>query len=271
MQHGVRVHVRYDGTDLHGWQRQPGFRTAQAAIEDALDAMVGPGAHTKVRGASRTDSGVHAEGQVAAFDVDRLIPPRGWVLGLGGVLPRDVTIARAEPVAVGYNPRFDTRQKTYRYSIYTGDARHPLLERTAWYIGPALARKDVRSRSEWAGSYLDLNKMRAAARTLEGEHDFHAFRAVNDERKTTVRTLFAVRVLEDAVRPDVLNIEVTGTAFMKNMVRILAGTLVDVGRGRYTPQSVAEMLAPGASRQDTGPTAPAQGLTLVSMLLGRQG
>ncbi len=265
--HGVRLHVRYDGTRFHGWQFQDDVRTVQGTLETAIQKMAGD-EFSRVRGASRTDAGVHAEAQVAAFACNREIAPHGWVMGLNGHLPEDVAVALAEPCAPDYQPRFDTYEKTYHYRVYCDRARDPLRARRAWYIGLGLARKDQRERSADADSFLNIAAMEDAAARLEGLHDFRAFRSSDDERKSTIREMHAVRVLRGPTPSD-LTFEVRGSAFMKNMVRILAGTLVEVGRMRIPPESVDQMLGPEATRELAGPTAPAHGLTLMSMRLGR--
>lgn len=265
--HGVRLIVRYDGTDFHGWQFQEGLRTVQGALEQAIARMAGERV-SRVRGASRTDAGVHAAGQVAAFDCERLIAPHGWQMGLNGHLPDDVAVAHAEPCEPDYQPRFDAFEKTYRYRVYCGRARDPLRCRSAWYIGPGLARKDLRERSDDADTYLDIAAMEDAARMLEGEHDFRAFRSADDERVSTIRRLEHVLVLRGEDPGDLI-IEVCGNAFMKNMVRILAGTLVEIGRKRMAPEVIPSLLGESARREAGGPTAPAHGLMLMGMRLGR--
>lgn len=267
--HGVRLWVRYDGTSFHGWQYQDSVRTVQGELEKAIAQMAGS-EFSRVRGASRTDAGVHAAGQVAAFDCAREISPHGWVMGLNGYLPSDVAVADAEACAPDYQPRFDAFEKTYRYRLYCGRARDPLRCRDAWYIGPGLARKDLRERSEDAATYLDLDAMGKAASALEGEHDFRAFRSADDERVSTLRRMESIRILRGEDPGDV-RVEVRGNAFMKNMVRILVGTLVEVGRTRMAPDVIPSLLGPEARREDAGPTAPAHGLTLMGMRLGRLG
>jgi tRNA pseudouridine38-40 synthase len=261
---GVRLTIAYDGTDFAGWARQPGQRTVQGTLEDAIEAMAG--ARCELRGASRTDAGVHASGQVAAFDSPRAIPARGWMLGLDAALPPDVAVTAAETCAVGYAPRFDSVDKTYRYLLVAGEVRDPLLRRTAWWLGPKLARRGATEST--ARAWLDLAAMRAAAAAMTGTHDFRAFRAADDGRADTERTLSRVAV-EERGDPRLLAIEVVGDAFLKNMVRILVGTLVDVGRGRLAPERIPALFGPSAKREDAGPTAPPEGLTLVSIRLGR--
>lgn len=266
-EHGVRLVLAYDGTDFHGWQFQPGVRTVQGVVEQALDRM--RVRHGRLRGASRTDAGVHAEAQVAAFDTDLSIPMKGWILRLNSLLPDDVAVREAAPCGPDYEPRFDSVSKTYRYLLHCGLARDPLRARRYWHVLPSFSRRDVDERSASIESWLDLDAMGSAAAILEGKHDFRAFRSADDVRENSIRTVHAIRLIPGYGAPDALAIEVEGDAFMKNMVRILVGTLVDVGRQRTLPDAVARMLEPGSVRGDTGPTAPAHGLTLVNVVLGR--
>jgi len=251
--HGVRLVVAYDGTDFCGFQKQAGQRTVQEDLERAAAQMAGH--PVQIKAASRTDSGVHALGQVVAFDSRRAIPARGWMLGLHAHLPDDVRVQSASACAPGYNPRFDSLGKRYRYLLQLGEAKNPLLRHRAWQLG------HIRVNPE---------RMREAAQHLEGTHDFVAFRSADDERESTVRTLWSVAVLEGfADDPSLLALVVHGNAFMKNMVRIIAGTLVAVGRGRLKPNDMLGLLGPGADRAGAGDTAPAHGLTLLEVELGR--
>ncbi len=256
---GIRLTLAYDGADFAGWARQPGQRTVQGTVEDAIATM--NGAPVDLRAASRTDAGVHALGQVVAFDASREIPELGWLHGLNSALPDDVVVKSSVACAVGYNPRFDTIGKTYRYLVLRGRIRDPLLRKASWYLGQ---RKD--------GRELDLGAMREAAASLMGTHDFQAFRAADDDRENTVRTLSRIE-LEDgwAGEPRLLAFEVDGNAFMKNMVRIIVGTLIAVGRGTLDTQDVQTLLSPQGRREHAGPTAPSFGLTLVTTRLGRFG
>jgi tRNA pseudouridine38-40 synthase len=249
----VRLVVAYDGSDFCGFQRQPGQRTVQGELERAIERMTGQ--LTQVRGASRTDAGVHALGQVVSFDTEQRIQARGWMLGLNAHLPDDIRVQRAEPCPRGYHPRFDSLGKHYRYLLQQGEAKNPLLRRRAWQLGPI---------------QVDVSRMVEAACELVGTHDFAAFRSADDTRQTTVRTLWSASVTTAfAQDPSLLAIDVHGDAFMKHMVRVLAGTLVDVGRGKLTRAELRGLLQPGASRADAGMTAPAHGLTLISIDLGR--
>lgn len=267
--HGVRLRVAYDGSELAGWQRQPGLRTAQGELEAALSAIAGE--PIEVRGASRTDAGVNAEGQVAAFDSARELPMVGWVRALNGKLPHDLAVRSAEPCAVGYKPRFDAKGKIYRYLLHLGPVRDPHWRRMVWHLGPRRARPWRGEAPERAADWLDLEGMARAAKRLEGQHDFRAFRAAGDERENTVRTLTRVSVEPSFCgREDLVAIEVHGTAFLQHMVRILVGTLVEVGRERMSPDDVAALLDASATRDRAGETAPPGGLTLVHVELGRE-
>ncbi|MFM2417423.1 MAG: hypothetical protein RL385_2146 [Pseudomonadota bacterium] len=253
--YGVRLVLAYDGTDFAGFQRQPSVRTVQRELERAASHLAGH--PVSVRGAGRTDAGVHALGQVAAFDVARNIPASGWRKGLNSHLPPDVRVQEAHACEAGYAPRFDAMGKHYRYVVEVGQPKNPLLRNRAWQ----LPKPDV----------LDLAAMRAAATQLLGRHDFRAFRSMDDVRDNSVRTIYALDLLEGFEgQPALLAFDVHGDAFMKNMVRIMVGTLVDIGRGRRALHNVPRMLGPSALRTDTGITAPPQGLTLVRVSLGRQ-
>ena len=259
--------VAYDGRAFHGWQKQRGLRTVQGELTRAI-LELDPGA-SEPRGASRTDAGVHARGQVVAFDAVRTLPPKGWRMQINTRLPDDVSVRTIESVAVGYDPRFDALGKHYRYRIHVGESRDPLRGPQSWHIGPQLGRAE-RAPGHDVVDYLDLEAMRAAAKVLEGTHDFRAFRAADDVRLNTVRTIRSLRIdCPFGGDDDAIAIDVVGNAFMKNMVRILAGTLLEVGRGKRTVASIADLLGADADRQDAGRTAPAHGLCLMSIELGR--
>lgn len=267
--HGVRLRVAYDGSGFAGWQRQPALRTVAGELERALEAIVGE--PIEVRGASRTDAGVHADDQVAAFDSPRELPMVGWVRALNGKLPEDIAVRVAEPCPLGYRPRFDAAAKTYRYLLHLGPVRDPQWRRQVWHLGPRRARPWRGGAPARPEDWLDLDAMSVAAAVLVGEHDFRAFRAAGDTRENTMRTLTRVELVRAFCgREDLIAIEVRGTAFMQHMVRILVGTLVEVGRERMRAEDVAGLLGPSGARERAGETAPAAGLTLVSIELGRE-
>lgn len=228
------------------------------------------GARCPVRGASRTDAGVHAHGQVAAFDAPRRIERSKWERGLNGTLPDDIGVQRADEVAPGYDPRRDSAFKTYRYVLRLGAHRDPLMVGRAWQIDARRARPRPAEGRHGPADFLDLDAMAEAARRLEGTHDFRAFRSAADQRDNTIRTLTRVEIVRGfAQREDLVAIEIRGNAFMHNMVRILAGTLVEVGRERMDPEDVEALLGEHPDRGLAGETAPACGLYLVAIELGR--
>jgi tRNA pseudouridine38-40 synthase len=251
--HGVLLTVAYDGTAFHGWasQPQPGARTVADVLRGAILAL-DPRA-TTARGTSRTDAGVHAEGQLAAFDATLEIPPRGWVLALNSHLPDDACVRAARVVPVGYNPRFSAKKKRYRYRLLLDRIRDPLWRTRAWRVG-------------WP---VDKERLAREALFILGTHDFAAFRSAHDARSVTTRTITRVSV-EPEGDPRILGVVIEGESFLYNMVRILVGTLVDVARGRLEEGTIARALHEGAAglirrpelRRLAGTTAPAHGLTL---------
>jgi tRNA pseudouridine38-40 synthase len=199
----------------------------------------------ELRGASRTDAGVHARGQLAAFDPKKSIPPKGWALGLSAHLPREIAIRGAARVPYGANPRHASIRKRYRYLVFRDTMRDPFWEGRAWRLSHP----------------LDLDLLRAEAALVTGTHDFKAFRSSTDARTNTIRTIEQVALEAMPGDPRVLTIDVVGTAFLHNMVRIVVGTFLDVARGRLSPSATARALASG-DRADLGITAPAHGLYL---------
>jgi tRNA pseudouridine38-40 synthase len=240
----LRVVVAYDGTDFSGWQRQPGIRTVEGVLEAAIRELLGEDVF--VRGAGRTDAGVHADGQVASFALASRIPPHGLLRGLNSILPVDIALQDVAEAAPDFDARFSARGKVYRYTVWNHAVRSPRHARAAWHVRRA----------------LDMAAMRAAAAALVGEHDFRAFRASDCERRTTRRI---VRRLDVDRQGALLTFEIEATAFLKNMVRIVVGTLVDVGRGHLPPEAVLRMLDTG-DRAAGGMTAPPQGLTLLRVI-----
>ena len=232
----IKLLVEYDGTSLSGWQRQDNAPSVQQHLEEAIAQIVQH--EVSVTGASRTDAGVSARGQVACFATEKPIPVHGFRRGLNSLLPQVISIRDAEEVPEDFHPRFWATGKLYRYTILARAERSPLLPR-AWHLSQP----------------LDLEAMRAGAAALLGEHDFSAFRAAGCTARTTTRRIDAVDITQ---RGEIVEIEVRGNAFLRQMVRIIVGTLVD------RPGQVAEILA-GKDRVAAGPTAPAQGLELVTV------
>jgi tRNA pseudouridine38-40 synthase len=243
---GVLLSVQYDGTRFAGFARQPNARTIAGELDGAVRA-IDPRA-SLVRGASRTDAGVHALDQRVAFDATVDIPSRGWALALARHLCDEIVVARAWHVAIGYDPRAHARRKIYRYVVLRSPVRDPFLKDRAFL---------VRDR-------LNHEVMAEEARLLLGTHDFRGFRTSSDPRTDTVRTIFRADVREPDDR--LLVIEVEGDRFLHRMVRIIAGTLIDVGRGRLAQRAILRGIETG-SRSVLGTTAPPSGLYLAAMEL----
>lgn len=236
------LHIQFDGTAFSGWQEQDGPRTVQEDVRRAIETMVGHEVH--LSGASRTDKGVHAEAHAANFKTESPIPVEGFRRGLNANLADDLAIVSVTEVEESFDSRYNAVAKTYQYRLQTGDTRLPHHHWNSRYI-----RND-----------LDLGLMNEAAQLLLGAHSFGAFRARGCTSHTAERRMYAIDIERTDDSPLVV-ITVTGNAFLRNMVRILAGTLIEVGEGRRTPQSVAHALE-SQERSDAGVTAPARGLTL---------
>lgn len=244
----VLLTVAYDGGPFAGYALQPTARTVAGELTGAIRAL-DPKA-SPLRGTSRTDAGVHARGQLVAFDPSHEIPPRGWVLGLARHLPSEIAVVRAAAVEPGFEPRRHVVSKTYRYSLFESVVRDPFLEGRVWRITER----------------LNHAAMAEAASHLVGEHDFAAFRGSADEREETVRRLFRVDVARARTDERILEIAVCGDRFLYRMVRIIAGTLVDVGRGRLAANATAQALV-SKDRRALGVTAPPDGLCLDEIVL----
>ncbi len=239
----IKLVIEYDGTDLVGWQRQENGPTVQQHIETALADMTE--AHVTLFGASRTDAGVHALGQVAHFHTEADIPLHGFRRGLNAKLPPAIAIVAADEVPEDFHARLSSRGKHYRYRLLARANRSPLRDRTAWHRPYS----------------LDLGAMRAAAAHLVGEHDFSAFRAAGCQANTPVRE---IRSIDIEPAGDLVDIHVRGNAFLRNMVRIVAGTLLEVAEGRRAGDELPQVLA-RKQRTGAGQTAPAHGLCLVEV------
>jgi tRNA pseudouridine38-40 synthase len=235
-----RLLVEYDGTDFSGWQVQPGERTVQGALEEALEHFLG--VPTRVAAAGRTDAGVHASGQVVCFFAARDLDPALVRRAVQALSPRDIGICTAEIVADDFDPRRRARRRAYDYRIWNRTAPSPFWRRYAWHL---------RRR-------LDDGAMQRAARLLEGEHDFSAFRAVGCDAAGPVRRVFTSRFERDG---DLIVYRIEATAFLRHMVRNIVGTLVEVGSGRRDAAAIPALLA-ARDRGLAGPTAPAHGLCL---------
>jgi tRNA pseudouridine38-40 synthase len=242
----IKILVSYDGTDYHGWQVQPGLPTIQGALEQVISGM--EGRPVQVAGSGRTDAGVHAIAQVAAFSIQNPIPVDNLRRAMNRLLPRDIRVLSVEEAAPDFHPRFQATRKTYEYRIFRGEICSPFERRYVCHHPYPLA----------------IDEMIAVAPLLEGEHGFTAF-AASDERDelelSKVRTIFCSRL---ALEGDRLTYRVTGSGFLKHMVRNIVGVLLEVGKGNVDRAGFLSRLEPGC-QIPPGPTAPARGLFLMSV------
>lgn len=239
----IMLIVSYDGTGYCGWQLQPGMPTVEAILNQSLSSLLKE--EITVIGASRTDSGVHARGNVAVFDTETRIPAEKLMYALNQYLPEDIRIQCSREVSLTFHPRRVNSRKTYEYRILNRKVSIPT----------------ERLYSTFVYYELNLQAMQAAAAYLTGEHDFKSFCSVKTQAEETVRTIYRLEVTGQG---DIITISVTGSGFLYNMVRIIAGTLIEVGRGAIMPERMKDILA-GCDRSLAGPTAPAQGLTLIGI------
>ena len=237
----IRLTVAYDGTAYHGWQIQGNGITIESELNRALTELLKK--PVKVMGASRTDAGVHALCNIAVFDTESPMPAEKFSYALNQRLPEDIRIQSSEEVAPDWHPRYCTSRKTYEYRIYRAEFPMPVRRLYSYFTYRP----------------LDVERMQRAAAFLEGEHDFQSFCQSGAQVESTVRTIYYVQIEEQGAE---LVIRVCGNGFLYNMVRILAGTLMEVGQGKREPESMKEILE-ARNRSTAGPTAPAHGLTLV--------
>lgn len=237
----IRLTVAYDGTNYHGWQIQDNGNTIEAELNRALSDLFGE--KIEVIGASRTDAGVHALGNIAVFDTASPMQASKVSYALNQRLPEDIRIQKSEEVPADWHPRHCESRKTYEYRIYRGEFPMPVK----------------RLYAHFTYNFLDVDKMREAAAYLEGKHDFKSFCQTGAQAESTVRTIYLAYVEEQGT--DVV-IRICGNGFLYNMVRIIAGTLMEVGQGKRMPESMVEVLE-ARERSQAGPTAPARGLTLI--------
>ena len=275
MQQNILMSIEYDGTNFYGWQRQPGLRTVQGTLEKVIGSVLG--SEISLRGVSRTDAGVHAHGQMAQFRGELRIPidrlkkvinnALAKDLGKTGIIP-DINIKDLREVDLDFDVRKEVGGKKYSYFVETGPEREITIRNARYFVDES----------------LDLNKMKMAAKMLEGKHDFSAFKSAGgDPNQDPNKTIYAIRIaasekngameqvrIREAARDcQRLRFDFYGDSFMYNQVRIMVGTLVDVGRGKICPSSIPEILE-GKDRQRAGHTAPPQGLFLERIYLNEE-
>lgn len=239
----IMLRVAYDGTNYVGWQKQPNGIAVEEVLNRALSELTGE--NIEVIGASRTDSGVHAMGNVAVFDTESRIPGDKFSFAVNQRLPEDIVVQESSEVDSSFHPRYANCKKTYEYRIRNAAHPNPLTSRYSYFVH----------------ARLNTDAMRRAATFIVGEHDFASFCAQGAQVKTTVRTVYSLDIIEEDAD---ITIRIRGNGFLYNMVRIIAGTLVQVGLGAYEPEHVREIVEL-CDRTCAGPTAPAHGLTLVKI------
>ena len=270
----IMLTVAFDGTNYSGWQIQPNKETIEGVLNRELSRLLNE--EIKVVGASRTDSGVHAEGAVCVFDTESKIPGDKFSYAINQTLPEDIRVRNSKEVDITFHPRRVNSRKTYRYRIRHDEFPNPLDARYSYHVY----------------TKLDIEAMRRACEFIKGKHDFKSFCSVHTDVDTTVRTVYDVHIdvtpdkkllqmsglMKSAgesgamrsggesaagrIRPEIIDIYVTGNGFLYNMVRIIAGTLIEVGQGKIKPEEIPAIIE-ACDREKAGPTAPAKGLTLI--------
>lgn len=239
----IKLTLSYDGTSFCGWQKQKNGVSVQETLEEAVYNLTGE--RVVVTASGRTDAGVHAMGQVAHFDTNSTIPPEKIYKALNTFLPDSVKALKSEKVSDKFNANKSAKRKTYEYSLYFADTELPLKERYATRVY----------------GDIDIEKMRSVAKLIEGEHDFKAFSATGGSVKTTIRTVYAVKVEKSG---EDIKIRITGNGFLYNMVRIIAGALVKAGKSELSESDILKAFNTG-ERHLLGETLPAKGLCLIKV------
>ena len=240
----IKLTIEYDGKDFNGWQKQPNKLNIQGTIEQAIKSIIGEDVELNASG--RTDAGVHALGQVANFKTNSQIPIEKFPIAINSKLKKSIVIKKAEEVDERFHSRLSCKKKTYRYIINNSE------EGSAIY----------RNLETHVPQKLDVDSMKEAVKYFEGEHDFKAFKASGTSSKNSVRTIYEAKVYQNEEK---IYIELTGNGFLYNMVRIIAGTLVEVGIGKIEPKDIPEIIKEG-KREKAGKTLPPNGLYLVKVM-----
>ena len=239
----ILLTISYDGTNYHGWQRQKDFITVQGKLEEGLTNLFKK--YITVRGASRTDSGVHALGQRANFYIDTTILVKNMPYAINNFLPNDIVVTDAKLVEENFHPQFDTKNKTYRYQIYNNKFPNPMNINYSWFL-----KNDI-----------NIDLIREGSKYILGEHDFSCFCASGSYSTTNIRTVNFIDIKEE---DNYINFYINGNGFLYNMVRIIVGTLYYVGINKIEPKKIKEIIL-SKDRTQAGKTAPACGLTLMEV------
>ena len=239
----IKLTIEYDGRDFNGWQKQPNKLNIQGEIEEAIATITGE--EIQLTASGRTDAGVHAIGQVANFKTNSNLPTQKFIVAINSKIKKSLRIKKAEEVEIDYHRRYNFMRKTYRYIIDNSEYGSAIYRKLEYHISQK----------------LDIEKMKQAISYFEGEHDFKAFKSSGTSSKSSVRKIFKAQVIQQGHR---IIIELTGNGFLYNMVRIISGTIVDVGLGKIRPEDISNIILE-KDRQKAGKTLPAHGLYLVSV------
>ncbi len=240
----IKLTIEYDGKEFGGWQKQPNKLNIQGTIERAIEEITGE--QIELNASGRTDSGVHSLGQVANFKTNSSIPIEKIPIAINTKLKKSIRIIKAEEVEERFHSRLSCKKKTYRYIINNNETASAIYRNLEYHIPQK----------------LDIEKMKQAIKYFEGEHDFKAFKASGTSSKSSVRTIFKADIYQQ--KDNRLWIELTGNGFLYNMVRIIVGTLVDVGLGKIKPEEISRIISEG-KRENAGKTVPPNGLYLLKV------
>ena len=240
----IKLTIEYDGKDFNGWQKQPNKLNIQGTIEQAIKCVTGEDVELNASG--RTDAGVHALGQVANFKTNSKIPIEKFAIAINSRLKKSIVIKKAEEVDERFHSRLNCKKKTYRYIINNSEEGSAIYRNLETHIPQK----------------LDVSKMEQAIKYFEGEHDFKAFKASGTSSKSSVRTIYEAKIYQKGEK---IFIELTGNGFLYNMVRIIVGTLVDVGLGKISPEDIPQIIDEG-KRENAGKTLPPNGLYLLNVM-----
>jgi len=239
----IKLTIEYDGRDFNGWQKQPDKLNIQGEIERAISMVTGE--QIEIFGSGRTDAGVHALGQVANFKTNSNIPINKFAYAINSKLKKSIRIKKAEEVSEKFHSRYNCKEKTYRYIINNSEQGSAIYRDLEYHIS----------------NKLNIEQMKEAAKYFEGEHDFKGFKASGTSNKSSIRTIYKANVKKEQEK---ITIELTGNGFLYNMVRIISGTLVDVGWGKIKPEQISEIIE-SKNRENAGKTLPPYGLYLVNV------
>ena len=239
----IKLTIEYDGKEYHGWQKQPNRLNIQGEIENAIKQVTGE--EVDLIGSGRTDSGVHAFGQVANFKMNSEFPLKKIASALNSQLKQSIRIQKAEEVSIQFHSRYHCHEKTYAYVIDNSEQGSAIYRNLSYHITKP----------------LNIEAMKKATNYLVGEHDFSSFKSSGTSSKTSVRTIYKAKIIEDGKR---ISIELTGNGFLYNMVRIIAGTLVEIGLGDMSPEEMKAIIE-AKDRKRAGKTLPAHGLLLMEV------